>query len=623
MKINYILILVCLLVNTQVQAYDAYINGIYYSFSGAEAEVTQGVEEYAGDIIIPSTVNYNNMDYLVTSIGIGAFSQRYGLTSITIPESVKTIERYAFAYCYNLSSIIIPRNVSHIGENAFAVCKNLNTIIFPDNITSIEHGAFHKTAWYDNQPDGTIYIGNVLYDYKGTMPANTVIEIRDGTTCITQSTFKDCTNLTSIIIPESVVSIGYAAFEGTNWYNDQPDGIIYINNVLYKYKGTMPANTTIDIKSGITSISHSAFDGCMNLTAINIPNSVTHIGDMAFRDCNFTSIILPESLEEIGNAAFQYCENLTSIIIPGSVVNFGYEVFYSCDRLNSVNILEGVTKIGGNVFENCINLTSISIPNSVKSIAGGTFRNCRNLTSINIPSNIEKFDSYTFEGCVNLSTVTIPSSVKTIEECAFKWCSNLTSIVNLNPLPINIPSNVFFEVNTNTCKLVVPTSAISDYKKNDVWKNFDVASGGLLVYPSVENSGYGYTTGNALYQTNEVATVTAYPRSGYKFTNWTINGSVVSTDNSYSFTVIEDTKLIANFTASITSNEEIENLDPKVYPNPTTSFIYMETESDIKVYTTKGILLQHTKANLVDLSDYPQDIYLVQIDNKWIKVIKK
>ena len=239
------------------------------------------------DLVIPDSV---------TSIGSWAFSRCTGLSSVAIPDSVTSIGGYAFSRCTGLSSVTIPDSVTSIEHLAFHDCTGLTSVTIPDSVTSIGGSAFYNTAWYNNQPDGLVYAGKVAYVYKGTMPDNTSIVLKDGTKGIAGSAFEDCTGLTGITIPDSVTSIGSEAFSDCT-------GL-----------------TSVTIPDSVTSIGNSAFWGCTGLTSVTIGNSVTSIGSYAFLECTgLTSVTIPNSVTSIGEMAFDNCgEGLTIYGYSGS-----------------------------------------------------------------------------------------------------------------------------------------------------------------------------------------------------------------------------------------------------------------------------------------------------------------
>ena len=179
------------------------------------------------------------------------------------------------------------------------------------------------------------------------------------------------------------------------------------------------------IRKGVKVIGNWAFCSC-KLTSINIPNSVTTIGEHAFSGCDsLTSINIPNSVTMIGKGAFSGCDYLTSINIPDDVTTIGEGAFGGCHSLTNINIPNSVTTIGTGAFFYCLSLTSINIPNSVTTIGEWAFVECKSLTNINIPNSVTTIGEWAFAECKSLTNINIPNSVTTIENGAFRGCINL------------------------------------------------------------------------------------------------------------------------------------------------------------------------------------------------------
>ena len=189
----------------------------------------------------------------------------------------------------------------------------------------------------------------IMTQYIALPDCLTSVSIPNSVTYIGNYAFRNCTNLASISIPDSVTYIGSDAFENTAWYNNQPDGIICVGKLLYKYKGTMPENTNLTIPDSVAHIGVYAFSNCTGLTNITIPNSVTSIDNGAFRSCiNLKIIDIPESVTKIGEGAFSDCKNLLKITIPDSIVSVGRKAFENTTWYD--NQLDGVIYVGKTLY---------------------------------------------------------------------------------------------------------------------------------------------------------------------------------------------------------------------------------------------------------------------------------
>ncbi len=351
----------------------------------------------------------------VTSIGDIAFPYCINLTSVIIPNSVTSIGNSAFYECTNLDSIIIPGGVTTIGSRAFYRCSSLPDINIPSSVSDIYTTAFEGCS---SLKKITVDANNVVYDSrdncnaiirtmdnilwigcKNTIIPNTIsyigsyafsgcsgltyIEIPESVLKIYNNAFNDCTHLNSIIIKNDRISISNDAFDNTALLNTHQDDVIYFGNILYKYNGYMPENTSIKVNDGTTNINSDAFNGFIGLTSIEIPNSVTHIGSGAFAGCRgLKSITLPDALKEIESSTFYGCSDLNTIVIPNNVQNIQTSAFSGCTSLTSIGLSYNIKSIGGEAFTDCRSLTSIYFPSSVQEIGAFAFSNCYKLKTV-------------------------------------------------------------------------------------------------------------------------------------------------------------------------------------------------------------------------------------------------
>lgn len=215
-------------------------------------------------------------------------------------------------------------------------------------------------------------------DYEGNVGHMRRIQnviIQDGVTSIGNHAFHDC-EMTSITIPNSVVSIGEWAFASSNNLTELklPNSITNIGNYAFY---SMRSLNKINIPTSMTSLDGlSLFQFCSKLTSIEIPSNISKIDNGAFLGSSITNIKIPNSVKYIGDQAFAECDKMTGIDIPGSVTQIGEMAFRSCDSLSSISIANGTNSIKNYAFSECTNLKTVTIPNSVACIEYSAFSDC-------------------------------------------------------------------------------------------------------------------------------------------------------------------------------------------------------------------------------------------------------
>mgnify|MGYP004645152683 FL=1 len=531
----------------------------YYS------ETAASNNHVSGDVVIPSSVEHNNVTYSVTSIGDSAFYGCRGLTSVSIPNSVTSIGRYAFNDCRGLTSVSIPNSVTSIGGDAFSYCIGLTSVTIPNGVTSIGSYAFYY-----------------------------------------------CSDLTSVTIPNSVSHIGYAVFHNCstlNSINVAPGNTHYssIDGVLYNYvQDTLMqcpvAKTSVTIPNSVTSIGNGAFNGCRGLTSITIPNSLTSIGGIAFYGCRgLTSITIPNSVTSIGRSAFSYCSGLTSVKCLASIP----------------------PSIGNNSFQNISDTCTLTVPCSSLDAYTASDWNTYFATRIIEEPLFELSVSANDEAYGRVEVETQSCNVKTLTAIANEGYSFLTwSDGNMeNPRTVSLTSDTAFmaifteAVSTPT----VNTLAASNITHDGATLNGTITAGS----EAITAQGFMYKASSAADWTTVAATgtnlsatvnnLTAETAYEYKAFATTASGTVEGAVESFT-----------TLAASGLADAESGAIKAMIYPNPakdkaTLSLSGLTANAKIIVSDLQGRIIQTedlqagTETYELNTSNYASGVYYIRI----------
>ena len=513
---------------------------IYYSkISANQVSVVKGEDQYAGNIVIPSSIKYDDITYSVTqlaaqsfmgcpdllsvimpesivSIGEEAFENDWQMTSITFSDNINYIGRSALEGCRSIIKLKLPSKLNYIWDKTFKGCTGLEKITIPKSVTMIgEHSGYGQgtspfdgcvklnkviiediEAWFKISFSGleanplynahNLYMGDKLV--KEIILPNTITEINKNAMC-------GCTNEMSIELPNTITRIGDSSFR-------------FCNNLL-----------AINLPNSITYIGPNSFEGCSSLTSVTIPRSLTSIKYATFMGCSsLASLTIPNSIAVIEESAFASCSSLMSVEIPNSITQIERGVFSGCTALQHIDIPNSVTKIGRLAFHQCYSLSSISLPNSLTNIGREAFSYCTALETLTLPNSVTWLDHMAFYGCTSLKYLTIGSGISTLYSSQFDNCTSLYKVICLAETPPDA-SGGFSNVNLYAASLYVPKESFEQYKTTSPWSEFgSIKKIGCynLIYIL---DGEEYKS----YELEEGYSITPEPsptKEGYTFSGW-------------------------------------------------------------------------------------------------------
>ena len=276
-----------------------------------------------------------------------------------------------------------------------------------------------------------------------TLP-NTLTEIQS-------FAFQGCSALTTINIPDSIKKIDYKAFDGCSSLKS-----INLKNVTeiypYAFYGC-ESLSSVTLSNNLTIIDENAFSGCSSLKSITLPSGLKNIGQQVFRNSGLTTITIPASVTEIYSGTFEGCNSLKTATVNAQLEEIPSNMFKDCTNLTTVKFT-GTKKVSmnGYIFSGCTALTSVTLPANLTNISKECFKKCTSLTNITIPDTVESIGIYAFAECSRLSSIKLPCGVKTIDLYAFNKCNSLKNMYFTKSIQ-SIASSIF--LNTSTSGLTI------------------------------------------------------------------------------------------------------------------------------------------------------------------------
>lgn len=384
---------------------------------------------------------------VVGSIGYGAFSENYEISSVILPCQLTELQQGAFCSCTNLQNVTLPEDskLRVIGNEVFRSCWGLENINLPDTIERIGDQAFSGCSSLSSIDLGSTLMEIGSYTFSGC--GLITVDIPDSVKDLGSGAFNDCNSLQEVILGNEVDGIPYGTFTNCEQLTaiDLPENITYIGRFAFASTGLKK----IDIPDKVTDIEEAAFRHCRSLQEVKFGKSVTTVGNEAFMWCDLKEITFNDKLETIKRAAFVDNKNLESVAIPNTVTKIEYWAFEYCENLRNIDIPDSVEAIEHEAFDNTAwydsqedgvvyagkvlykykgeapEGTAITVENGTKGIAENAFAFQYGIKEINLPNTVTNIGEFAFYRCDLMTDIYIPGSVTEIGEYALGYFNNL------------------------------------------------------------------------------------------------------------------------------------------------------------------------------------------------------
>ena len=501
-----------------------------------------------GNLVISGSGAMDNYPYYSS---VPWYTYDTKITTITIPDGISTVGKYAFYNCSNLKYIFY--------EGSEADWSNISIGNYNTYLTKAIIIYSYKAIVAQFTENGVFIIENrTLVSYQGTDAEVTIPATANGVKIneIAENVFAEGTTIEKINIPDGITRIGKNAFAGTAYYKNAENwenGALYVGSYLVATNSELPNNFAakqgtksiasyafsgqssllkIALPEGVINVDNYAFDGCTKITTVVLPKSLTRIGYSAFADCTAIEKVYFSGTEAVwneinagdentpltsceniiyniegyfgddsyyvmnGNSIILYLGNSSELNIPSklggkTVTTIGFGVFEGNETIEKVVLPDTITAISNSAFLNCVNLSDVTLPGNLKTLGAGAFSGCKKIEKIILPDTLTVLETGVFKDCTALKNIKLSDNLVSIGVLTFENCSNLKRIELPDTLK-TIGGSAFY--NTGLEYVIFPNSVttideLAFYKCKSL-KN--ISFGNSL--KTIKTSAFGYCT---------------------------------------------------------------------------------------------------------------------------------